>query len=375
MANKFTRFLTGVVNGATNPKGQMANWRHATRIFVDNTYALSPRTKYMFFVKFNINQEVAGATSFTQRHTNEVGLLVKSIDLPKYSFEQVVKNQYNRKKIIYKQINYDPVNITLHDDNTGIINAMWALYYGSYVADRLQPTAAWTANHYRPHAQEMNNYNYGLDNDRSDNFFRSISVYTMSRRRYNGYTLINPRIVNWSHGNLSYADSGTAESQMTLAYEAVQYDTGQVYQNSPTGFGTTPYYDLVPSPLSVAGGGTATLLGEGGVLAGIEQIFGNVATGNIFQKKGGFLNTAIAAINTARNLKNLTKEGLAQEFTNILLTPGGVDAAINTDGGVVGTIFPKNSSASPPSNEGVAAPRVIARAAFTNAPVTAPEGQ
>lgn len=375
MANKFTRFLTGIVNGATNPKGQMANWRHATRIFVDNNYALAPRTKFMFFVQFDISNEAAGATSFNARHSGEVGLLVKTADLPKYNFDQVIKNQYNRKRILYKQINYDPVTITLHDDNTGVVNAMWALYYGTYIADRLIPTAAYSADHYRPAAQELENYNYGMDNQIFAPFFRSITIYTMSRRRYNGYTLINPRITNWSHGNLSYADGGTAESTMTLSYEAVQYSTGQVFQGSPDGFAKSAYYDLVPSPLSVAGGGVSNLFGDGGVLAGMESVFGDVSKGNIFQKNGGFLNTAIAAINTARNLSNLTKEGLAQEFANVLASPGGFDAVVNTVGGVVGTVFPKNSGTTPTGNEGVASQRVIAKAAFTGADVTAPPGQ
>ncbi len=273
MANKFTRFLNGIVNGATNPKGNMANWRHATRIFVDNNYALAPRTKFMFFVQFNISNEAVGATSFNERHSGEVGLLVKTADLPKYAFDQVIKNQYNRKKILYKQINYEPITITLHDDNTGVVNAMWALYYGTHIADRLAPTAAYTTDHYRPAAQDMENYNYGMDNRYFSPFFNSISIYTMSRRRYNGYTLINPRITNWSHGNLSYAESGTAESQMTLSYEAVQYSSGQVFQDVPDGFAKGAYYDLVPSPLSVAGGGVSNLFGDGGVLSGMESVF------------------------------------------------------------------------------------------------------
>ena len=84
---------------------------------------------------------------------------------------------------------------------------------------------------------------------------------------------------------------------------------------------------------------------------------------------------AIAAINTARNLSNLTKEGLAQEFANVLASPGGFDAVVNTVGGVVGTVFPKNSGTTPTGNEGVASQRVIAKAAFTGADVTAPPGQ
>ena len=59
MANKFTRFLndfaSGAVKGITNPKGLVSNWQHATRIFIDDTYRLSPRTKFMFYVRFEID--------------------------------------------------------------------------------------------------------------------------------------------------------------------------------------------------------------------------------------------------------------------------------------------------------------------------------
>lgn len=359
MANKFTRFLGGVVNGALNPKGNMANWRHATRLFVDNNYALSPRTKFLFYVNFKVNPWAAGAAAWKSKHSDEVGMLVKSADLPKFTFDQVVKNQYNRKKIVYKQINYDPVNITMHDDNTGVMNAMLALYYGTYVQDRLLPEAAWESNHYRPSAQSMSNYRYGLDNDRGPPFFDDITIYTMSRRRYNGYKLINPRIQTWSHGNMAYAEGGTAESSMTITYEAVQYLSGRVYSGNPDGFGSL-HYDLVPSPLSVAGGGVANLLGDGGVLSGIEEIFGSVENGSAFGSVGGFLNTAITAINTAKNLKNLTKEGIKGELLGALTSPGGLDAVVNTVGGVVGTIFPSGNSSATTSDTTTATPKILA---------------
>lgn len=344
MADKFTRFLTGVVNGATNPKGQMGNFRHATRMFVDNNYALAPRTKFMFYVQFDIDSLAAGATVFKMKHAREVGILCKSADLPKFTFDQITKNQYNRKKIIYKQINYDPINLTFHDDNTGVINALWALYYGAYVVDRQLPNAAYKANHYRPAGQIMNNYAYGLDNNVTVPFIKSISIYTMSRRRYNGYTLVNPKIINWNHGSMSYAEGGTAESTMQVAYESVQYSTGKVYQNNPKGFANQAYYDLLPSPLSVAGGGTVSLLGEGGVLAGADQVFQNFADGTAYGSIGGFLNTAIAAVNTAQNIASLTKEGLASEALNLLTSDSGIDVG-NVVSGVQGAFFPKNDAA------------------------------
>lgn len=347
MANKFTRFLTdlasGTIQGVTNPKGLVADWRHATRIFIDDTYRLSPRTKFMFYVRFEIDKTAHKAPAFTARHGDEVGFLVKSADLPKFNFDSVVKNQYNRKKIVYKNFNYEPVTISLHDDNAGIVNALWAIYYGYYIADRHNPVSAYEASHVRATKTVKDNFRFGMDNDVKAPFFKSISLYTMSRRRFLGYTLVNPRIKTWNHGTVAYAEGGTLESQMTVEYEAVKYSAGTVRQNSPKGFATL-HYDTLPSPLSVAGGGVSNLVGEGGVLDGLESIFGDVANGSTFESFGGFLGTAIKTINTYKNFKGLSKEGLKNEAINILSNPASIATAVSTVGGVVGAIFPKSSS-------------------------------
>jgi hypothetical protein len=90
-----------------------------------------------------------------------------------------------------------------------------------------------------------------------------------------------------------------------------------------------------------------------------QQIFGDIASGNLFKSPGGFLNTAISAINTAKNLKNLTKEGLKGEGLNVLGSAAGADAIVNTVGGVVGAIFPTNSNATTDGGPTNAAPRTI----------------
>jgi len=345
MANYFTRFLKGAAEGLTNPKGQQSNYRHAERLFIDNNFRLSPRTKFLFYVRFDINTTAARSLSFTDKHRQEVGLLVKSTDLPRYNFDSVVKNQYNRKKIVYKNFNYEPINISLRDDSHGVINAMWALYYGYYVADRAQPNFAYNATQYRATDHPANGYRYGLDNQITVPFFNSVNIYTMSRRRFVGYTLVNPRIKSWQHGSMDYTSSDFNESQMTLEYEAVRYSAGEVGYNSPQGFATL-HYDQVPSPLSVAGGGVSTLLGPGGVLDGLESIFGNIANGTAFNSPRNFLGTAIASINTYRNIRNLSGAQLRSEALNVLTNPAAIGAAISTVGGVVGSIFPKSASAS-----------------------------
>lgn len=343
MANYFTRFLNGVGTGLTNPKGLVSNWQHATRLYIDDTYRLSPRTKFMFYARFEVDKTAMRSPAFSNKHVDEFGLLIKTADLPKFTFDSVTKNQYNRKKIVYKQINYDPVNITMHDDNAGIVNALWALYYGYYIADRTQPNAAWGATHLRPTKTPKDNFRYGMDNDITTPFFKSITIYTMSRRRFQGYTLVNPRITSWNHGSVDYADGTTLDHSLTVAYEAVQYSSGTVRPNSPKGFATL-HYDNLPSPLSVAGGGVSNLTGEGGVLDGLEQVFGDIGSGATFDSFGGFLSTAVKSINTYKNLSNLTKDGLKQEAINILSNPANIAGAVSTVGGVVGAIFPKNTA-------------------------------
>jgi hypothetical protein len=165
----------------------------------------------------------------------------------------------------------------------------------------------------------------------------------MSRRRFLGYTLINPKIKAWQHGNVDYSANESIESTMTLEYEAVKYSAGSCSINSPKGFATL-HYDTLPSPLSVAGGGVANLTGPGGVLDGLESIFGDLANGNTFDSFGGFLGTAIKTVNTYKNFNALTKAGLKNEAINILSNPGNIATAVSTVGGVVGAVFPKSSS-------------------------------
>jgi len=358
MANKFTRYLSefgsGLVEGVTKPKGQLSNYRHATRLFVDNDLRLSPKTKFLFYVVFEMENSIRGMSLYSDKHADEAGLLVKSAELPKFNFDSVIKNQYNRKKIIYKQINYEPVTISMHDDSNAAVNAMWALYYGYYVGDRHNPDAAYQQNQIRPTNTKVDNFRYGLDNDRTDvNFFKSVTIYTMSRRRFVGYTLVNPKIKSWNHGSMDYSASEFNDSQMTLEYEAVKYTNGNVSFGTPGNFAEL-HYDTVPSPLSVAGGGVATLTGEGGVLDGLEQIFGDVGSGDAFKTPGGFIGTLAKTFNTYKNGKSLTKEQIASEAVGILSNPRNIAAAgrsvSGAVSGVIGAVFPKSASTETTTN-------------------------
>lgn len=316
MANFLNGFLDGLVGGASNPKGNLGDYQHAARLYTDDAFRLSPKVKFLYHVVL----ELSGAASvvipqLTARHKNEINLLVKSVDLPKYTINTVTKNMYNRKKNLQTGIEYDPINITFHDDNLGITTALMEAYYRYYYQDG-NHAAAGISPAYQPRntykGEEFNRYRYGFDNDSVEPFFTKITIYQLSRKEYVGYTLVNPLVTTFSHDSLDQADNvGIMANQMTVSYEAVFYSRGPTGQGSPKGF-AQDHYDNTPSPLGLQGGGTQSLFGVGGVADGISSVLGDLTSGNFT------LGTALTAFNTVRNAKNLTREGLRQEGLNIL---------------------------------------------------------
>ena len=55
MANKLNGFLDNVVSGALSPKGNLGDFSHAARLYVDDAHRLSPKHKFLYHVSFNLN--------------------------------------------------------------------------------------------------------------------------------------------------------------------------------------------------------------------------------------------------------------------------------------------------------------------------------
>ena len=237
-----------------DPHIWLRNQQHASRMFTDDQFRLAPKAKFSFHVSFGINPNALQDVQLIQRHTNEINMLVKSVQLPTFTMTNETMNQYNRKKVIQIQHKIDNINIIFHDDNMGIINALWRNYYTYYYADS---ASAASGNAYARNATKFSTYingNYGLDNGSTDPFFTYIKVYQMGRHEYISYQLVNPVIATWVPSALSYASSSGgdfAEYTMGISCEAVSYANGQVTPETVEGFGVE-HYDTTPSPLGVS---------------------------------------------------------------------------------------------------------------------------
>ena len=346
MANKFNGLLDSIANGILSPKGNMADWQHAARLYTDRDMALAPKTKFLYHVQFEVTppaQEIAPKI-FNGSTLNEIGMLVKRADLPKFTANVETKKKYNRVKNVQTSITYTPVSIDLHDDNEGITTALLQAYYRYYFADGNQQKDNGKAYAVSPHSTYenamANNYKFGMDvNNPGVPFFKNIKISTLSRGEYTTYTLVNPILTGWSHDNVDNSDgAGTMINSIEIAYEAVFYDQGSTTagaQGEPAGFGQD-HYDNMPSPISLEGGGK---LGLGGTIGGALDLYEFIASGGAYNNP---LLTILQGAQLLGNVRNLSKEGIRQEGFNILTGALGQATGTNVSG-VAQAFFPKNS--------------------------------
>jgi len=337
-----TGFLGSVAQGLLGPKGDFADWQHASRLYVTENQKHAPKYKFLYHVTFHLTPEAESYMEGYKNFSNSIGMLVKSADLPKFTAQVETKNKYNRKKNFQTRLDYSPINIVFHDDNYGATTAFLEMYNkfhfgdtwhtfesGAYGSSSLGDTT------YK--GEGANSYKFGMDNEKpTARFFHKIEIAQMARKKFTRYTLVNPIISDWSHDSVDQSDgSGTMQNSITVNYDTVFYDRGSVSAGGdPVGMGQQ-YYDTAPSPLSVLGGGGSLddMVGTG------LDLFNYATTGQ------GFANpfqAAIAAANLVSNVRDTTSEDLRRGGLEIVRDTVGAAAGIDVSG-VPLTTFPKNN--------------------------------
>lgn len=349
MSNVFSNFLGGtagsVIDGVINGSGNLRDYQHASRLYVNNNYQLAPKAGWIYYVVVNINPDVVKEFSGTAKgdfttwynlHKGNVGLLAKTVDLPKFNIQTETLNQYNKKTIIQKQLTYGSISLTFHDDMDNATTNLWNYYYQYYFADGAKSTiskgnATAIIPKYQNYSNKQgqllvsrfnveDNNRYGLNNNQTVPFFNSIDVYQLFKHKYTAFKIVNPIIKEWSHDNLDQTQGGRLlSSRMTVDYETVVYDTSSsnATTKSNPGF-TNHHYDTTPSPLSIGGVGTNSITGANGLIAGASGILGDITN---LRNGGGspldILNVAIKGANFVKNAKNVSSASLKAEAYSI----------------------------------------------------------
>jgi hypothetical protein len=308
MANIFNQFLKQAGAG-TNIK----DYRHATRLFVDGNYRLSPKYGFLFHVAFDLNPNL---NNLTNEAILESGMLVKSAQLPKFTVDNKTYNAYNRPNVVQTKLRYDPITITFHDDNADTIRSFWWNYYSHYYrdSDHVPQTFAQPSKYSDRQSQ---NWGYSpaayASNGAVERMLNSIRVYSLHQRNFTEYTLINPTITNFKFGDHNNNSSNEVmEISMTVAYESVLYSYGQVVPDQTVNGFAILHYDKTPSPLTPQGGGTQSILGPGGLVSALNGVSSQLGQGN-------WLGAGLTAFKSFNNFKGAN---FGQIATNELKTIG-----------------------------------------------------
>lgn len=308
-------------------KGKTHPYDHATKLYIADGLKLAPKNRYLYYVSINIGVGAqtasgildsvlgggggGGVSSLSLIQQYEAGMLVKSVDLPKFSMDVKTINSYNKKNIVQTAIKYEPISITFHDDSADIVTRLWNDYYTYYYRDSDYSRESYQQHHINTGiyaGRTDDRWGYTIRNAGLEPFLRNIQIFSLHNKRFTEYTLINPYITSWRHGTHS-AEAGNdiMENTMTIMYETVKYKTGAVNAIDVNGFGTL-HYDNTASPISgggmfgqIVGGIAESALGGGGDLARPD---GSENKGSIFSQIAG----AAGAINALGGV-NLAQVG------------------------------------------------------------------
>jgi hypothetical protein len=307
---KINDFLKGFQDGLPG----MKDYRHASRLYIDDNYKLMPKQKFLFHVVFNTD-ETLFFDGFSANERYQLNMLVKSAELPRYGTNLEEKIQYNKKMYTATRIQYEPVNITFHDDHADTVNAFWKKYYEYNFADSVsfnsdQQISETKDDYYNTGNRATNKFGMDTPKKRQKPYLKGVEIFVLHKQRFTSMTLVNPVIGSFAHDTVDATDgTGVMSNAMQLFYETVVYKSGIINVNNVPGFATINY-DKEPSPLTVLGGGTNSIFGPGGVIDGVGSVIRNVQSGNI-------LGAILSASNTYNNAKKIKKSDVKEELKGI----------------------------------------------------------
>jgi len=289
----------------------LKDYRHASKTFRSNGYELAPRQKFLFHTFFNLNTSQiprlgTDGGAFTDNSITTLGLLCKSVELPRYSIDVETKNQYNRKRLVQSKIEYLPINIVFHDDAHDLTRSLWYNYFSYYYKDPTQQysnpsvnngsattnsgngagTGRFSYNDRDIYSENRNKNDWGYIGESYDDtnssiqggkpiFMKDITIFGFNQHNFVAYVLINPLIQSWEHDTYDYGENnGIMENRVQIAYETVKYYSGALGgdpSGMAPGFATDAYYDKVKSSLARPGS-TSSILGQGGLIDAVGGI-------------------------------------------------------------------------------------------------------
>ena len=165
---------------------------------------------------------------------------IRQVDGPKVNFQYDTLNQYNRKRNVYRRVDYDPVSIRFHDTMSNTALKFFRYLYELNLRDGRNRSPSYTENKtrqgnkgvYQTNPLSLDDaftreHNFGLESSITPSTYpiKSLDLFIVHGTRYNLIRFVHPKIIAMDHDVLSYESSQPIEIGMQFAYETVLYET------------------------------------------------------------------------------------------------------------------------------------------------------
>lgn len=334
-----------------------------------------PRVKFEFYVQFVLGPAalaMIGNSTYLNYYNSNRGMSfkVKQVDKPKVQLQTEELNQYNKKVLVYKKVEYSEASVRLHDtvDNSGL--ATWIDYFTFYFADsRLKandqlndstPPAPFNQSPYDPQMKWDSGWGFQPIVNNDTHFFTGIIVYSLFANTYTAWEYVNPKITNIDFTNFDYSSSETDELNIQFKYEAIRYLAfGQPISNQQNlgfmpnfGFDTPDYINSPSSTVTTPSSGSPRIFTN--TLSPIQTCSPQTPTpSNNISNPSGNIPTLCQSFASLNALSYATA-GLAPGVQLPIPIPG-VSSLINSVsfGGLPGNTQNANNSVLAPVNQAV----------------------
>jgi len=228
--------INNIFKGAAKSMGLEDEWNKADRIVQEKNEAKKGSLEHM-----SVADYIPDSTVF-RKLSYEMSKLVKGYDKPSITFETTEMNEYNRKRIVYKDVKYQDVIVTFYDVKDNPVQQFFNAYLKFICGDFLcKDHNIWEAPIDNNHWQNVEGYktvdgktidptyygnlnSFGLNIDSNFRLINSISFCEYYMDRLLVYTIENPVVTSIKWGEGKMGDFSANDIQVTFKYEGVTND-------------------------------------------------------------------------------------------------------------------------------------------------------
>jgi len=210
-----------------------------------------------FFVVFNlyplVNDDFLNPRyGYLRAVRNRLHFLCHTVEGPKFQIQQDVMNQYNRKRIINRKIDYDPMSVRMYDTVDGLgLKFSKMLYEFEFQNARLYTPARADVDSFSGEGANRDNFqesvltnenqfrrthNFGMiaQENHSHRLIKSIDLYQLQGKFYNRAKMVHPRLTRMDMDQFDYSSSAITNISLSFQYENLMFDEVAVnFTNAP----------------------------------------------------------------------------------------------------------------------------------------------